>query len=198
LGTEAVLLQIQKSEAVVAAVFYGSAQNSSITKPILCHISGPQPADRNPMLNKRVFYYPTADAFFAVPADTRYSSASSALAHSRNLSFLKPLMGGPYFDLEAIWDEHTTFEFGERDLEKTMATMVQEPYVNHVPTMTGGIGRADLTKFYRERFIFSNPEDTKMDLVSRTVGIDRVIDEFVFSFTHDRIIDWMYAWLLPT
>lgn len=72
-----------------------------------------------------------------------------------------------------------------------MSTMVQEPYVNHIPTMTGGIGRAKLTKFYREHFIFANPEDTVLELVSRTVGVDRVIDEFIFAFTHDRVIDWL-------
>lgn len=57
--------------------------------------------------------------------------------------------------------------------------------------MTGGIGRSALTNFYRNHFIFSNPEDTKLELVSRTVGTDRVIDEFIFSFTHDRVIDWL-------
>jgi carboxymethylenebutenolidase len=30
-----------------------------------------------------------------------------------------------------------------------------------------------------------------MELVSRTVGVDRVIDEFIFSFTHDKVIDWL-------
>jgi carboxymethylenebutenolidase len=49
---------------------------------------------------------------------------------------LKPLLGGPFFDLEAVWEEHTKFEFGERDVAKTMATMVDQPYVNHIPTMT--------------------------------------------------------------
>lgn len=72
-----------------------------------------------------------------------------------------------------------------------MATMVQEPYVNHVPTMTGGIGRANLTRFYRDHFIFSNPDDAKLELVSRTVGIDRVVDEFLFECTHLRAIDWL-------
>ena len=101
------------------------------------------------------------------------------------------MLGGLFFDLEAVWDEHTRFEFGERDVEKTMATMVAEPYVNHVPTLTGGVGRERLTMFYREHFIFSNPEDTRLELVSRTVGIDRIIDEFVFHCTHDRMIDWL-------
>lgn len=57
--------------------------------------------------------------------------------------------------------------------------------------MTGGIGRERLSNFYRHHFVFSNPADTELELVSRTVGIDRVIDEFVFSFTHDKTIDWL-------
>jgi carboxymethylenebutenolidase len=57
--------------------------------------------------------------------------------------------------------------------------------------MTGGIGRKALTAFYRDHFIFNNPADTHLELVSRTVGVDRVIDEFIFSFTHDKVIDWL-------
>lgn len=72
-----------------------------------------------------------------------------------------------------------------------MATMVQEPYVNHVPTLTGGIGRECLTAFYRNHFIFSNADDAALELVSRTVGIDRIVDEFLFSCTHDRVVDWL-------
>lgn len=72
-----------------------------------------------------------------------------------------------------------------------MGTMVDEPYVNHVPVLTGGMGRDALTAFYRERFIFSNPADTALELVSRTVGVDRVVDEFVCSLTHDRVVDWL-------
>jgi hypothetical protein len=33
-------------------------------------------------------------------------------------------LGGPKFDLEKIWDEHTYFEFEVRSVAKTMATMV--------------------------------------------------------------------------
>lgn len=59
--------------------------------------------------------------------------------------------------------------------------------------MTGGVGRSALTKFYRDHFIFNNPDDTQLELISRTVGVDRVIDEFVFNFTHDKMIDWLYV-----
>jgi carboxymethylenebutenolidase len=48
-------------------------------------------------------------------------------------------MNGPYFDLEQIWDEHTYFEFENRSVEWTMSTMVQEPYVNHIPTVSSSL-----------------------------------------------------------
>jgi carboxymethylenebutenolidase len=102
------------------------------------------------------------------------------------------------YDLEALWEQHCLFEFGERDVPKTMATMVPEPYVNHVPTMTGGVGYKELSRFYAHHFVNSNPKDTKMIPVSRTVGADRVVDEVVFCFTHDVEIDWMLPGIRPT
>lgn len=57
--------------------------------------------------------------------------------------------------------------------------------------ITGGIGRSKLSNFYRYHFIWNNPDDTTLELVSRTVGIDRVIDEFIFNFTHKTVIDWL-------
>ena len=64
--------------------------------------------------------------------------------------------------------------------------------------MTGGIGRSSLSTFYRDNFIFNNSADTSLDLVSRTIGIDRVVDEFIFKFTHDRTIDWLLPGVPPT
>lgn len=49
-----------------------------------------------------------------------------------------------------------------KDADATMATMVQEPYVNHIPTMTGGIGAKDLHRFYRDFFIPGNPPSMKV------------------------------------
>lgn len=76
------------------------------------------------------------DSGWVLPADEDYDGKAASLAHTRSLAFLKPLLHGPYFDLEAVWDEHCRFEFVERDVERTMATMVERPYVNHIPTMT--------------------------------------------------------------
>jgi carboxymethylenebutenolidase len=51
-----------------------------------------------------------------------------------------------------------------------MATMVAEPYVNHVPTMTGGVGHNQLKRFYKCHFIGGNPPDTELAPISHTVG----------------------------
>jgi carboxymethylenebutenolidase len=37
-----------------------------------------------------------------------------------------------------------------------------------------------------------------MELISRTVGIDRVIEEFVYSFTHVKEVDWLVPGIPPT
>ena len=89
-------------------------------------------------------------------------------------------------------------EFFTRDADKTMSTMVSEPYVNHVPTITGGTGYKELHRFYKHHFIPQMPEDTNLVPISRTVGADRLVDEMLFSFTHDQEIDWMLPGIPPT
>ena len=76
--------------------------------------------------------------------------------------------------------------------------MVDEPYVNHVPTLTGGYGQADLHRFYKHHFIPKNPKDSRSIPISRTVGVDRVVNEGVLCFTHDTEIDWMLPGVKPT
>lgn len=79
-----------------------------------------------------------------------------------------------------------------------MATMVKEPYVNHIPTITGGIGYEDLHRFYRDFFIPGNPPSLQMRLISRTVGTDRVVDELHVRFQHTQEIPWMLPGVEPT
>ena len=89
-------------------------------------------------------------------------------------------------------------EFAIKDADATMATMVAEPYVNHVPTCTGGIGYNDLHRFYRDYFIPGNPPSLRMRLISRTVGTDRIVDELFVSFRHTQVIPWMLPEIEPT
>src|SRR5437660_366100 len=74
----------------------------------------------------------------------------------------------PEHDLVALWEEHCRCEFETRDVDATMATMVEEPYVNHVPTMAGGVGHDELKRFYKYHFIGANPPDTTLTPISRT------------------------------
>jgi carboxymethylenebutenolidase len=104
----------------------------------------------------------------------------------------------PDHDLVALWEAHCRYEFETRDVDATMATMVAAPYVNHVPTMTGGVGHDQLKRFYKYHFIGGNPPDTEMTPVSRTVGADQIVDEVVFKFTHTSEIDWMLPGVKPT
>src|ERR1700677_1257616 len=100
-------------------------------------------------------------------------------------------------DLARLWEEHTNHEFSTRDTESTLATMVEEAYVNHVPVLTGGAGKSALRAFYSTDFIPSMPPDTKLTPISRTVGEDQLVDEMIFSFTHTREMPWMLPGMAP-
>lgn len=101
-------------------------------------------------------------------------------------------------DLVALWEMHCRYEFEIKDVDATMQTMVAAPYVNHVPTMTGGVGYDDLKRFYSHHFIGKNPADFRMTPVSRTVGELSIVDEFIAEFTHTTEIDWLLPGIAPT
>ena len=101
-------------------------------------------------------------------------------------------------DLEQLWEDHTKYEFATRDVESTLATMVEDAYVNHIPVMTGGFGKDALRAFYSERFIPCMPPDTTLTPISRTIGKDQLVDEMIFSFTHTQQMPWMLPGVPPT
>ncbi len=104
----------------------------------------------------------------------------------------------PQQRLSELWDEHVRYEFSTRNTEDTLATMVEDAYVNHIPVLTGGVGRDELREFYSKRFIPQMPPDTEMTPVSRTIGEDQIVDEMVFKFTHTIRMDWMLPGVPPT
>ncbi len=101
-------------------------------------------------------------------------------------------------DLEALWEAHTKYEFAEPDVEATLATMVEDAYVNHIPVMTGGQGKSALRMFYGKDFIPCMPPDFTLTDVSRTVGEDQLVDEMVISFTHTVEMPWILPGIPPT
>jgi carboxymethylenebutenolidase len=100
--------------------------------------------------------------------------------------------------LADVLDDHLAAEFATRDVDATMATMTDDPYLNHVPVMTGGIGWEEVRRFYDQVFIGHWPADIAMQRVSRTVGTDQVVDELVLSFTHDITMDQLLPGVPPT
>jgi carboxymethylenebutenolidase len=101
-------------------------------------------------------------------------------------------------DLAATFDAHVKAEFQDLDLEATMATMSPDPYVHHVPTITGGRGAEGVRHFYANHFIGQWPDDTETRQVSRTVGEKQVVDELLMTFTHDREVEIMLPGVPPT
>src|SRR5262249_9698079 len=85
-----------------------------------------------------------------------------------------------------------------RDTDMTLDTMVPDAYVNHIPAMTGGVGREELREFYSRHFIPKMPPDTEIVPISRTIGSDRLVDEMIFRFTHTIEMDWMLPGIPPT
>lgn len=96
------------------------------------------------------------------------------------------------------WEQHMAAEFQFKDLEATMATMTEEPRVNHVPVMTGGVGQEAVRHFYGNYFIPCQPPDTEIIPVSRTVGYHRIVDQIIHKFTHTIAMPWMLPGVAPT
>src|SRR5438132_9304630 len=97
-----------------------------------------------------------------------------------------------------LWEEYVRYEFSTRNSDDTLATMVEDAYVNHIPVLTGGTGRQELREFYSKRFIPQMPPDTEMTPVSQTIGEDQIVDEMIFKFTHTIPMDWMLPGVAPT
>lgn len=98
----------------------------------------------------------------------------------------------------AVWEAHLHAEFAAHDGDAAMRTMVPDPYVNHVPTLTGGRGRDEVKRFYQYHFVGMIPADMETIPVSRAVGANTIVDEMVVKFTHTCAIDYLLPGIAPT
>lgn len=214
LGGKLAYLAASQTDADVAVGYYGVGieqalpQMAALRCPLTLHIAEQDafcpPAAQAEILAAastqplaKTYVYAGVDHAFARLGGAHYHAPSAQMAYSRTLGALRKAMG-PDYDLSAIADHHFALEFATRDADATMTTMVAQPYVNHVPTMTGGVGYTMLRRFYQHHFIHNNPADMQMTPISRVVGADRMVDEFVLSFTHDCDIDWLLPNVPPT
>ena len=189
-------------------------ESNGLSSPLLLHIGGrdkfcPPEAqaqihsalDSNPLVT--IYDYPEQDHAFGRNGGEHYDAAAAELAHLRTLEFFVSNLAGSGLasaqqTLSTRWDDHVKYEFATRNTDDTLETMVVDSYVNHVPVMTGGVGHDELREFYSKRFIPQMPPDTAMTPVSRTIGVDRIVDEMVFEFTHTIKMDWMLPGVEPT
>src|SRR2546423_12986343 len=65
------------------------------------------------------------------------------------------MSAGP--DLGAVFDEHVASEFETKDIDATMRTMVDEPYVWHVPALTGASGGEAVRRFFTPPILRRTP-----------------------------------------
>jgi len=101
-------------------------------------------------------------------------------------------------ELEAVWAEHLRHEFTTKNTDETLATMVADARVNHIPVATGGSGLDELREFYSRFFIPQMPPDMEMISIARTFAADRLVDEMVLRFTHSVAMEWFLPGVPPT
>jgi carboxymethylenebutenolidase len=190
------------------------SETKNLSGPLMLHIAGkdkfcpPEAQDEihkaldpNPLAT--INDYPEQDHAFGRPEGEHHNAAAAELANLRTLEFFVRNLAGSgsgsaQHALSETWEEHVKYEFATRNTDDTLRTMVQDAYVNHVPVLTGGVGHGELREFYSKRFIPQMPADTSMTPVSRTVGVDQLVDEMVFEFTHTIKMDWMLPGVEPT
>ena len=214
LGGKLAMLAAAHGDLDCAVSYYGVGLDAYLSEiarigcPMVFHFAGEDalcpPATREQIMKAlgsaphlEPYVYEGCDHAFATPEREHFDKPAAMMAYSRTLALLRKVLG-PLYDLNALWEKHCYYEFGTRDVDAIMPTMIAEPYVNHVPTMTGGVGHDQLKRFYKYHFVNANPADTRLIPLSRTIGADRVVDEFIFCATHDREIDWLLPGLAPT
>ncbi len=191
-----------------AVGYYGVGIEKALGKPncpLMLHIAG-RDKYGSPEIQQKIAaahpeairIYPNSDHAFARKAGAHYDPAAAELADLRTLEFLLQHLVVKKHSLEAIWAEHIEHEFATRSTEDTLATMVDDAYVNHIPILTGGVGKEQLREFYSKHFIPQMPPDTTLTPLSRTIGDDQIVDEMIFQFTHTIKMDWMLPGIEPT
>lgn len=165
--------------------------------PVCLHAAGTQTLAPSGADQLRVYSYPPNREGFMLPSSHVSEEFAGRIAYSRTLAFLKWVIG-PRPDLAALFREHLRLEFEARDADGTMDTMVDEPYVNHIPTMSGGTGHQELKRFYKYHFIPSTPRNRRTIILNEIVGADAVVLEAINCFTHDQPYDHFLPGLPPT
>ena len=110
---------VAKTGIDCAVVYHGSGIEAAldlaprISCPLIMHF-----AENDPELTRvkaafegrpgiEIYVYPGVGRGFDCSAGTEYDKPAAGLAHSRSIALLRQAIG-PHYDLEALWDKHTS------------------------------------------------------------------------------------------
>ena len=97
-----------------------------------------------------------------------------------------------------LWADHIVGEFGTKDVELALSTMVEGASVMHMPTRSGGKGKAELRPYYRDMFIPSIPSEWEHTITNRVLTEDTIVEEARVRFRHTKQMDWFLPDVPPT
>jgi carboxymethylenebutenolidase len=97
-----------------------------------------------------------------------------------------------------LWDMHIVGEFATKDVDLSLSTMTDDASVMHMPTRSGGKGKAELRPYYRDMFIPSIPSEWKHTVTNRVMTDDFIIEEATVNLIHTKQMDWFLPGVPPT
>ena len=96
------------------------------------------------------------------------------------------------------WEDHIVGEFVTKDVEQSLATMVEDASVMHMPTRSGGKGKTELRAYYRDMFIPSIPAEWQHTMTNRVVTENTIVEEAKVRFHHTKQMEWFLPGVPPT
>ena len=101
-------------------------------------------------------------------------------------------------ELIDLWERHVTGEFVAKDEDLSLATMTDDASVIHIPSQSGGKGKAELKAYYRDMFIPSIPDQWEYTMTKRVVAEETLVEEATVHLVHTKQMDWFLPGLPPT
>ncbi len=97
-----------------------------------------------------------------------------------------------------LWEQHILGEFVNKDENLSLSTMVEDASVMHMPTRSGGKGKAELRSYYRDMFIPSIPSEWEHTVTNRVMTEDTIVEEAKVRLVHSKQMDWFLPGIPPT
>lgn len=190
---------------------------------VLVHLPGSSPFSLPESQHVQVRVYDDGGAAvlpgFAQHGSRYYDRVAAALAFSRSLALLRATIGPRVaVDIEGVWDRHQRAIFfhgyrrqqhsGSVDCPVTAAAAAAvtaavtiplldpQASITLLPTMVSACGHEGLARFYGEALV--TPPTWRVTLLSRTVGVDGIVDEVVAAFRHSCAMPWMLPGVAAT